>query len=110
MRAGRNFVSLTIPEFLGKESVPPPCSQVDPELFFPQEIELPNGSIRAKYTNLSLSKQICSSCPLKNPCLEYALVNSELGIWGGTTEEQRRSLKTKLKIVRNRKTPSPRVW
>jgi WhiB family transcriptional regulator, redox-sensing transcriptional regulator len=36
------------------------------------------------------AKAICSQCPVKVDCLEYALVHREKGIWGGTNTRERR--------------------
>lgn len=39
------------------------------------------------------AKIICSTCPVKVPCLRYAIENREWdGIWGGTNEKERRPL------------------
>jgi hypothetical protein len=39
------------------------------------------------------AKRICARCPVKSPCLAYALgVHEALGIWGGSTEAERRQL------------------
>ena len=39
-------------------------------------------------------KEICSECPVREECLEHALDNNEeYGVWGGTTELERRALK-----------------
>ena len=39
------------------------------------------------------AKAICSSCSVNRECLEYAINCRELhGIWGGTTENERREL------------------
>jgi WhiB family redox-sensing transcriptional regulator len=38
------------------------------------------------------AKAICKDCPVKLECLQHALDNDEAGIWGGTTEKERRSL------------------
>lgn len=36
---------------------------------------------------------ICEICPVKDDCLEHALeTNERFGVWGGTTERQRRKL------------------
>ena len=35
---------------------------------------------------------ICNSCSVKNPCLEFALQFNEPGIWGGTSSRQRRAI------------------
>jgi WhiB family redox-sensing transcriptional regulator len=36
---------------------------------------------------------ICRDCPVKRDCLDYAVVNHELGIWGGTTDRERRIIR-----------------
>jgi WhiB family redox-sensing transcriptional regulator len=37
--------------------------------------------------------EICRWCPVKADCLEYAIVNNEIGIWGGTTDQERRRMR-----------------
>ncbi len=59
------------------------CAQTDPEAFFPEK----GGSTRD-------AKRICTSCDVRDQCLEYALHNDErFGIWGGLSERERRKLK-----------------
>jgi WhiB family redox-sensing transcriptional regulator len=59
------------------------CAETDPESFFPEK----GGSTRE-------AKRICSSCEVRQECLEYALQNDErFGIWGGLSERERRRLK-----------------
>lgn len=61
------------------------CAQTDPELFFPE-----------KGGNSLVVKRICAKCQVKDQCLEWALTNNEkYGIWGGTSEHDRRKLKRK---------------
>lgn len=55
-----------------------PCSQVDPELWFPE-----------KGRQAREAMAICGSCDVRRQCLEYALTHHETGIWGGTTERER---------------------
>ncbi len=39
------------------------------------------------------AKSICQSCPVRKPCLEYALTIKEPhGIWGGLNEMERKQL------------------
>ena len=39
------------------------------------------------------AKQVCQSCPVRTECLAEALDNQiEWGVWGGTTERERRAL------------------
>lgn len=36
------------------------------------------------------AKSICSVCPVKGPCLDYAMqIREPYGIWGGLTEAER---------------------
>jgi WhiB family redox-sensing transcriptional regulator len=59
------------------------CAQTDPESFFPEK----GGSTRD-------AKRICTTCDVRDECLEYALQNDErFGIWGGLSERERRKLK-----------------
>lgn len=46
--------------------------------------------------NIDLAKSVCTGCPVKRSCLEYALgTNQQDGIWGGHTPWERRSIKRK---------------
>ena len=59
------------------------CAQTDPEAFFPE-----------KGVSTRDAKKICTSCEVRNQCLEYALENDErFGIWGGLSERERRKLR-----------------
>jgi WhiB family transcriptional regulator, redox-sensing transcriptional regulator len=99
MSARSNLPSyLQMPKFILDGT--PACSNVDPELFYPQEIEVNKTKVISKYTNLAAAKKICSECPLKLKCLEYALNNGEIGVWGGTTEHQRDDLRGRRRISR----------
>lgn len=63
------------------------CRNADPELFFPISATAVSSS------DIRRAKQICASCPVSSPCLRYALAHrQEQGIWGGLTDEERRSL------------------
>jgi WhiB family redox-sensing transcriptional regulator len=40
------------------------------------------------------AKKVCAECPVREPCLEYALANGEKhGVWGGTSERERRRMR-----------------
>ena len=42
------------------------------------------------------ARRICASCPVRQPCLEFALSHGIThGIWGGLTERDRRALRTR---------------
>ena len=41
------------------------------------------------------AKAICASCPVRQPCLDYALeIREPHGIWGGLNELERKQLLT----------------
>ena len=62
------------------------CAQTDPEAFFPEK----GGSTRE-------AKRICTTCSVRDECLEYALGHDErFGIWGGLSERERRRLKRRV--------------
>ena len=63
----------------------PNCASVDPEIFFPERGT--NGR------DVVSAKLVCNACHYKVPCLEWALKHPERGIWGGTTERERRRMK-----------------
>jgi WhiB family redox-sensing transcriptional regulator len=59
------------------------CLHAEPDTFFPEK----GGSTRE-------AKRICTGCPVRDECLEFALSNDErFGIWGGLSERERRKLK-----------------
>lgn len=63
------------------------CLDEDPELFFP----IGNGG-PAQLQSVE-AKAVCQKCPVRTDCLDWALQRSVVGIWGGTTVEERRALK-----------------
>jgi WhiB family redox-sensing transcriptional regulator len=64
------------------------CQDVDPELFFPI------GTSGPALLQVNEAKQVCRACPVRRPCLRWALERGEdAGVWGGTTEDERRILR-----------------
>jgi len=58
------------------------CKGMDPSIFFPVNDEDALEAIA-----------VCRACPVRDECLSWALETRErFGVWGGTTEKQRRSL------------------
>jgi WhiB family redox-sensing transcriptional regulator len=58
------------------------CRGVDPDIFYPVSDE-----------EAEAAKAVCAACPVRQPCLEYALVKRERdGVWGGATERERRRM------------------
>jgi hypothetical protein len=68
------------PEFMTDERRA--CLGTDPEVFFP-----PPGNSSAA---LSPAKAICARCPFRAPCRAFAIEHELFGIWGSTTEYERR--------------------
>jgi WhiB family redox-sensing transcriptional regulator len=64
------------------------CRDVDPELFFPV------GNAGPALIQIGKAKQVCARCPVRRPCLQWALGSGQdTGVWGGTSEEERRALR-----------------
>lgn len=64
------------------------CIEADPELFFPI------GETGPALLQIAEAKQICSRCPVRQECLEWALeTDQRAGIWGGLSEGERLSLR-----------------
>jgi len=45
-----------------------------------------------KQTVVQQAKLVCGECPVRAQCLAYALENTEIGIWGGYTANERRMM------------------
>lgn len=45
-----------------------------------------------------LAKAICQGCPVREPCLQYALDNDETGVWGGTNDKDRDRLRRTIYV------------
>jgi WhiB family redox-sensing transcriptional regulator len=64
------------------------CRASSPDLFFPV------GTVGTALTEIETAKAVCADCAVREPCLEFALhTNQEFGVWGGTSEEERRRLR-----------------
>ena len=57
------------------------CKDSDLDIFFSDDMH-----------DVKIAKSICENCPVKDPCLAYAIRNRARGIWGGTSERQRRNM------------------
>jgi WhiB family redox-sensing transcriptional regulator len=72
------------PASTGEWDDPALCRQVDPDLFFPDQEKATTQQAVA----------ICVRCPVRDECLARALDQGErFGVWGGSSEAQRRDLK-----------------
>ena len=74
------------------------CRDTDPDLFFPV------GTTGPAIVQIENAKAVCRQCDAQAECLEYAIAtNQDSGIWGGTSEEERRKLR-KAYLARHRRT------
>lgn len=73
------------------------CRDTDPDLFFPV------GTTGPAIEQNRSAKQVCDACDVRQPCLEFALAsNQDSGVWGGTSEEERRALRRQWVAARKR--------
>ncbi|MDO4613095.1 MAG: WhiB family transcriptional regulator [Actinomycetaceae bacterium] len=64
------------------------CLEEDPELFFPI------GNTGPAIAQAERAKAVCARCEVVETCLSWALDNNQdAGVWGGMSEDERRSLK-----------------
>ena len=58
------------------------CADKPPSLFFPSD-----------GVGVEVARRVCADCPVKEPCLEYALAQRiDHGVWGGCSERERRRI------------------
>ncbi len=58
------------------------CREIPPGTFFPSD-----------GVGVEVARRICEGCPVKLPCLEYALFHRiDHGVWGGASERERRRI------------------
>lgn len=58
------------------------CRELPPSTFFPSD-----------GVGVDLARRVCMTCPVQEPCLEYALAERvDHGVWGGASERERRRI------------------
>ncbi len=66
------------------------CRSFPPIFFFPQD-----GA------GVTVAMRACTSCPVKEECLEHALAKGiDHGVWGGASERQRRRIRVARESTR----------
>ena len=66
------------------------CRDHPPATFFPSD-----------GVGVDVARRICATCPVKTPCLEYALRNGvDHGVWGGASERERRRINRQRRLAR----------
>jgi WhiB family redox-sensing transcriptional regulator len=59
------------------------CRDLDTAIFFPESDD-----------QAVLAKSVCDSCPVREACLEFAIVTrQDDGVWGGLDENERRRVR-----------------
>lgn len=86
-------ISKNYPTFLNNAT--PNCASTDPDAFF-----LERGSSRWES---EAARRVCASCLLIEPCREWAIEKHEFGVWGGTTELDRKRIRKARKNLKNAK-------
>lgn len=70
------------------------CRDTDPELFFPV------GTTGPAVDQIASAKEVCVGCLARDDCLDFAIfTNQDSGVWGGTTEEERRAIRRRLRAA-----------
>ena len=64
-----------------------PEGSYDPELWFPV------GFTGPAIEQAETAKAVCRTCPVRTECLDEALTHDYSGVWGGTTEAERRAIR-----------------
>jgi WhiB family redox-sensing transcriptional regulator len=73
------------------------CREVDPELFFPI------GNSGPALLQIDEAKQVCRRCSVMEECLRWAIESGQdAGVWGGMSEDERRTLKRRTIRLRAR--------
>ncbi|MEU3901563.1 MULTISPECIES: WhiB family transcriptional regulator [unclassified Streptomyces] len=71
------------------------CRTEDPDLFFPI------GTTGPAALQTEQAKAVCRTCPVREQCLRWALdTGQSIGVWGGTSELERRALKRREAVRR----------
>ena len=72
------------------------CKDEDPELFFPV------GNTGPAASQIEAAKAVCARCPVKVPCLDWAMQTvQDSGVWGGLTEEIRPENMVWIRLLRS---------
>ena len=65
------------------------CRDRDTDLWFPEQ----NSNYRDRRVKTALD--ICAACPVRAECMDFAIRTNQVGIWGGTTERERKRIKNR---------------
>lgn len=72
------------------------CLDEDPELFFP----VGQRGLQV-LLQVEEAKAVCRRCDVREECLTWSIASGqEHGVWGGTSEEERRSIRRRAARTR----------
>jgi WhiB family transcriptional regulator, redox-sensing transcriptional regulator len=71
------------------------CRGIDTEVFYPAQEKFELSEERY------ITERLCGNCPVKEACLEWALVHERHGIWGGTTPHRRKFIRKAYRWMLN---------
>jgi WhiB family transcriptional regulator, redox-sensing transcriptional regulator len=67
------------------------CRSEDPGLFFPV------SEIGPSLWQVERARTVCRRCPVLATCLRYAMDTGQHGIWGATTDGERRAMQQRAR-------------
>ena len=76
------------------------CTGEPTETFYP-----PKLGINERDYDTRRALELCQQCEVVDECRQYAIDNVEVGIWGGTTEGERRHIRNGTKPKRRGRKP-----
>ena len=83
-RPPRHYNLPAPPRFVARWRELAACRGIDLGVFFPERGE-----------SAERARRVCAACPVRQPCLDYAITNRiSHGIWGGLSERERRALRS----------------
>jgi len=81
----RHWTPVPVSTYLETDWRAAACASHDPDLWWPHPEE---------HARRNKALDICSTCPLREPCLRLALDEGhDQGIWGMTTPEERKAMR-----------------
>lgn len=71
----------------------PACVDVGTEVFYPEDIDGPQG-----YRYPESLERLCGGCIHLRECRDWALLHEDHGYWGGTSSKQREAIRKTQRI------------
>lgn len=82
------YPNVDYPTWISNSDEKLPCFEAGPDLFFPEAYG------RAYHKEIDKARALCGTCPMLEPCRDWAIPKPNLdGIWAGTTPKERRRIR-----------------